>query len=171
MVRTLIAVYCLLFVGLANAQHTIECQTKLSNFHEKVKAKQYDDAYDDWWYVKTNCPDLSLAIYSDGEKILKHKIENTKGDERKSFIEDLIALWQARKQYFESRTPTGEFGAKICQLSYDYKDQLGKTNQELYTCFSEAFTADKTTFTHPKSLYTYFFVKPNQWVEPKYDAA
>src|SRR5690606_21341781 len=41
-------------------------------------------------------------------------------------------------------------------LMYEYKDALGKTNAELYDCFDAAYKADKATFTHPQSLYTYF---------------
>ncbi|WP_282041767.1 hypothetical protein [Winogradskyella flava] len=146
----------LIGIGNTNAQKDLECKTKLSMFHEPAKAKKYDVAYEPWLYVKTNCPDLSLATYADGEKILKHKIENTKGDEKKRFVEDLLELWKARQNYFSSNTPKGEFGAKGCQLLYDHKDELGKSKAELYNCFTDVFNTDKETFTHPKSLYTYF---------------
>ena len=146
----------LIGIGLANAQKKVECDTKLSLFHESVKAKKYDAAYESWLYVKTNCPDLSLAIYADGEKILKHKIKTNTAEEKKTFIKSLIALWKDRAQYFASKTPKGEYLAKSCQLQYDYKNELGKSKEELHACFSEAFKTDKTTFTHPKSLYSYF---------------
>ena len=75
-----------------NAQKDLECKTKLSLFHEPVKAKKYDAAYEDWSFVKTNCPDLNIAIYSDGEKILKHKTKNAKGDIKLEILEDLGTL-------------------------------------------------------------------------------
>lgn len=149
-------VIAMLLVMIANAQTNIECQTKLSNFHEATKANNYDSAYKDWLYVRTNCPNLSLAIYTDGEKILKHKIKNTKANEKKDFIEDLLALWKERKNYFPSLTSTGEYAAKACQLIYDHKDKFGKTNLELYNCFNTAFIEDRKTVRNPKSLYTYF---------------
>ena len=156
MAKKSIVFYFFLFIGITNAQNDTECQTKLSLANQYVKAKKYDAAYEPWLHIRANCPELSLAIYADGEKILKYKIEKTEGVEKKGFIEDLIALWKDRKQYFESRTPKGEFGVKSCQLQYDYKGELGKNSNELFDCFDEAFKADKTAFTHPKSLYTYF---------------
>lgn len=171
MARISIVFYALLCFGIAHAQKEIECQTKLSYFHEKVKVKKYDEAYDDWLYVKSNCPSLSLAIYSDGEKILEHKVKHTEGVEKKGFIADLMALWNDRKQYFESRTPKGEFAAKSCQLQYDHKEELGKNNNELFDCFDRAFKADRTTFTHPKSLYTYFFSMVELFDDEKKSAA
>ena len=154
--RTLtLSVVLLLSLGI-NAQTELECKTKLSIFHEAVKAKKYDAAYEPWLFVKNNCPDLNLAIYADGEKILKHKIENSKGEIQLSFVNTMLDLWLLRKEHFKSDTPKGEFNAKACQLQYDYKDELGKTTLELFACFDGAFNADKETFTHPKSLYTYF---------------
>ncbi|WP_299524633.1 hypothetical protein [Winogradskyella sp.] len=170
MTKKSIVFYFFLFIGITNAQNNIECQTKLSLANQYVKAKKYDTAYEPWLHIRTNCPELSLAIYADGEKILKYKIGKTEGVEKKGFIEDLIALWKDRKQYFESRTPKGEFGVKSCQLQYDYKDELGKNNNELFDCFDEVFKSDKATFTHPKSLYTYFSLMVELFDEGKKSA-
>ncbi|TBN03965.1 hypothetical protein EYD45_08090 [Hyunsoonleella flava] len=133
-----------------------DCQTKLSIFHEYVKAKNYDAAYEPWAFVKNNCPDLSIAIYIDGEKILKNKIENAKGNEKRKFIEELIEVLQKRLKYFENKTHKGKYLAKICQLRFDNRDILQKDIKDLYDCFDAAYIEDKSTFTHPKSLYTYF---------------
>lgn len=145
----------LLSIGI-NAQTKLECNTNLSNAHVATQAKNYDAAYEPWLYVKKNCPDLNLATYADGEKILKHKIENSKGEIQLSFVNDMLDLWLLRKEHFKNDTPQGEFDAKACQLQYDYKEELGKTTLALFECFDAAFNADKETFTHPKSLYTYF---------------
>lgn len=150
--------FCALFIfslGILNAQKE-DCNLKLSTFHENVKAKKYKDAYEPWLYVRTQCPDLNIAIYADGEKILKHKIENSVDELKIGFLQDLITLWKERQLYFTNRTAKGEYETKICQLQYDYKDEFGKTNDELYNCFNNAFKADLETFTHPKSLYSYF---------------
>ncbi|GAA4241837.1 tetratricopeptide repeat protein [Winogradskyella damuponensis] len=152
--------FCIIFIcslGTINAQKEV-CNTKLSIFHENVKAKKYDAAYEPWLYVRTECPNLNIAIYIDGEKILKYKIENSVDDLKLEFLQDLINLWKERQHYFANRTSKGEYDAKICQLQYDYKDNFKKSNDELYDCFNNAFIADSKTFTHPKSLYTYFSV-------------
>jgi hypothetical protein len=168
---TLFCTILLISTSFINAQKQLECKTKLSLFHDSVKAKKYDAAYEPWLYVKDNCPDLSLAIYADGEKILKHKIENTEEELRIGFIKDLLDVWKKRSQYFESRTPKGEYAAKAGQLKYDYKSELGENNQALYDVFNEAFKTDKQTFTHPKSLYTYFSLMVDLFDEGKKSAA
>ena len=166
-------IYTILFigVGMMNAQTELECKAKLSIFHEAVKAKKYDTAYQPWQYVRANCPDLSLATFADGEKILKYKIDTAVSDEKNGFIESLLALWKDRRQYFAGNTPKGEYGAKACQLQYDYIDELGKTNANLYDCFNETFNADKASFTHPKSLYTYFSLMVELFDEGEKSAA
>lgn len=147
-----------LFIGLNSgfAQQDEECLTNLSIFHEYVKAKNYDAAYEPWMAVRNKCPKFNNAIYIDGEKILDHKIDNATGAEKLALIEDLLKLWEQRGEHFTSKTPKGEYLAKGCQLMYDNRAELNKTDDELYKCFDDAYHYDKDTFTNPKSLYTYF---------------
>lgn len=156
--KTKITFLTLLFIGLnfGFAQQDEECISKLSIFHEYAKAKNYDAAYEPWMAVRNKCPKYSNAIYSDGEKILNHKIDKATGAEKVAFINDLVKLWDERALHFASKTPKGEYAAKSCQLLYDNRDVLKKTDEELYKCFDDAYNLDKDTFTNPKSLYTYF---------------
>ncbi|WP_308992908.1 hypothetical protein QLS71_010395 [Mariniflexile litorale] len=147
-----------LFIGsnIGFAQQDEECMTKLSIFHEYVKAKNFDAAYQPWMDVRNKCPKFNNAIYVDGEKILTDKIEKTTGADKVPFINDLIKLWKERGEHFPSKTPKGEYGAQSCQLMYDNRAILNKTNEELYECFDLVYKLDKATFTNPQSLYTYF---------------
>ncbi|WP_194768835.1 hypothetical protein [Tamlana sp. I1] len=156
--KTKITLLALLFIGLnvGFAQQDEECINKLSIFHEYVKAKNYDAAYEPWMAVRNKCPKFNNAIYIDGEKILNHKIDNSAGAEKVAFINDLRKLWDERALHFASKTPKGEYAAKSCQLMYDNRADLKKTDEELYKCFDDAYHLDKATFTNPKSLYTYF---------------
>ncbi|WP_142785177.1 tetratricopeptide repeat protein [Changchengzhania lutea] len=151
-------VLALLFIGIgaAFAQQNEECMTKLSIFHEYVKAKNYDAAYQPWMDVREACPKFNTAIYVDGEKILDDKIEKATGAEKVNYINDLLKLWKEREANFASKTDKGEYAAKACQLMYDHREALNKTDEELYECFDAAYKLDKATFTNPKSLYTYF---------------
>ena len=153
---TLLALMLFLGFNLANAQQDEECMTNLSIFSEYAKAKNYDAAYEPWMKVRNKCPKLNRAIYKYGEDILEDKIEKASGADKVAFINDLTKLWEERAQYFASKTPKGEYAAKACQLMYDNKDALAKSNEELYTCFDDAYKSDPATFTNPKSLYTYF---------------
>lgn len=149
----------LLLFGYNNAmaqQQDPECMTNLSIFSEYAKAKNYDAAYEPWMKVRNKCPKLNRAIYTYGEDILEHKIEKSTGSDKMNFVNDLVKLWGERGQHFASKTPKGEYAAKSCQLMYDNREMLNKTDEELYNCFDEAFKADRETFTNPKSLYTYF---------------
>ncbi len=150
--------FAFLFIGLNTSfsQQDEECLTKLSIFHEYVKAKNYDAAFEPWMTVRNKCPKFNSAIYIDGEKILKNKIKKATGDAKKTFIDDLLKLWEQRAQYFANKTKKGEYAAKTCQLMYDNKVLLGKNDTKLYECFDAAYKLDKVTFTNPKSLYTYF---------------
>lgn len=138
------------------AQQDEECMTKLSIFHEYTKAKNYDAAYEPWMAVRNKCPKFNNAIYIDGEKILDHKIDTATGADKIPFINDYVLLLKQRAEHFPGKTKIGENEAKSCQIAYDNKKLLGKTDIELYECFDAAYNKDKDTFTNPKSLYTYF---------------
>lgn len=162
-------VLTLLFIGLnmGFAQQDEECMTKLSIFHEYVKAKNYDAAYQPWMDVRNKCPKFNIAIYIDGEKILLDKIEKSEAADKVAFITDLIKLWEERGVNYPEKTPKGEYAAQSCQLMYDNKTVLNKTNEELYECFDAAYILDKATFTNPQSLYTYFSLMVDLYDEGK----
>src|SRR5690606_6797475 len=159
MKKNVTLLFTLLFLGLnfGFSQETDEeVISKTSIFHEYVRAKNFDAAYEPWMYVRTKSPAYTLAIYADGAKILNDKIERSTGGEKAAFINDLLKLWEQQAEHFGDKTPKGEYAAQACQLMYEHKDVLGKTSLELYDCFDVAYKADKATFTNPQSLYTYF---------------
>ena len=61
------------------------CIENLSIFAESAKVKNYDEAYKPWSEVKDQCPDLNLAIYTYGERILKSKIKNAQPEDIDNF--------------------------------------------------------------------------------------
>jgi tetratricopeptide (TPR) repeat protein len=137
------------------AQNEQDLQT-LSIFSELVKSKNYSAAYTPWMELRTRNPKFNKAIFVYGESILDHKIDNSQGDEKINFINDMLKLWQERKAVFPNITPSGTYMAKACQLEYDHREILNKSNEVLYAAFDKAYTTDPKTFTNPKSLYTYF---------------
>lgn len=156
--KTKITLLLALFFGLTSgfSQQDEECMTKLSIFHEYTKAKNYDAAYEPWMAVRAKCPTFNLAIYTDGEKILEHKIDNAVGTDKIAYMNDLLKLWEERGEHFTSKTPKGQYLAKGGQLMYDSRKELNKTDEELFKSFDDAYHYDKDSFTNPKSLYTYF---------------
>jgi tetratricopeptide (TPR) repeat protein len=160
-----------------NAQDE-ENVAKLSIMTEYAKAKNYDEAYKPFKELRASNPKLSRAIYTYGEKILTDKISKAKGHDKDQYIDDLAKLWEERIEYYPSKTPVGEYKAKICQLFFDNKELLSKSDAELYECFDAGYIADKKTFKDPKSLYAYFYLmvklydageKPAKALFDKYD--
>jgi len=137
------------------AQNEQDLET-LSIFSELVKSKNYSAAYTPWMELRNRNPKFNKAIFIYGERILNYKIDNSEGDEKISFINDMLKLWEERKAIFPTATPTGTYMAKACQLEYNYRKILNKSTESLYAAFDEAYTTDSKTFTNPKSLYTYF---------------
>ncbi|MGC6432251.1 MAG: tetratricopeptide repeat protein [Jejuia sp.] len=161
--KTKITLLTFLFTFLIAGVNGVSAQNeeqmaKLSIMTEYAKAKNYEAAYKPFMELRAENPKFNRAIYVYGEKILDHKIENSTGAEQVDFINDLAKLWEERIEHYPSKTPKGEYAAKACQLLFDNKSVLGKSDEELYECFDAAYQADKKTFKNPKSLYTYFYL-------------
>ena len=152
---TLLIAFLFLSINPILAQNEQDLET-LSIFSELVKSKNYTAAYTPWMELRNRNPKFNKAIFVYGERILNYKIDNSEGDEKISYINDLLKLWEERKSVFPNVTPSGTYLAKACQLEYDYRKVLNKTKEELYTAFDTAYSTDSKTFTNPKSLYTYF---------------
>jgi tetratricopeptide (TPR) repeat protein len=152
---TLLIAFLFLLTNPILAQNEQDLET-LSIFSELVKSKNYPAAYAPWMELRNRNPKFNKAIFIYGERILNYKIDNSEGDEKINFINDMLKLWEERKVIFPNATPTGTYLAKACQLEYNYRKILDKSNEALYAAFDNAYTTDSKTFTNPKSLYTYF---------------
>ena len=128
----------------------------LSIFSEYVKAKNYDAAFEPWMELRERSPKFNSAIYVYGERILKHKIKNSSSEEKVTYLNDLLKLWQEKRQHFPSKTPLGDILAKSAQLQYDHKNDLELSSSEIYSNFDKAYNEDLSSFKNPKNLYTYF---------------
>ncbi len=154
-ITLLLAVLFLSFNFVA-AQPNEEDLNTLSIFSEYAKAKNYDAAYAPWMELRQRNPKFNRAIYTYGERILKDRIKKSSGAKKVAYVKDLMKLWDERMQYFEAKTPKGNFMSKKAQLMYDNKSEMAMPDKEVYDAFDKAYTEDKKTFTNPKALYTYF---------------
>ena len=155
-----------------------ECMTKLSIFHEYVKAENFDAAYEPWMFVRTTCPKFNRAIIVDGEKILKHKIENSSGADKVTYINDLIKLLDESAKNFPSKYSKGEVMVDVILTKYKYKSELKLDDEKLYNGYDNVFNNAREDFKSPSGLYTYFSLmvdlfdagkKPAQDLFNKYD--
>ena len=126
--------FVLSIVNILTSQNEQDIQT-LSIFSEYVKSKNFDAAYTPWMELRQRNPRFNKAIFIYGERILKNKIKTSVGQEKINFINDMLKLWDERKNYFPSSTPFGTYSAKACQLKYDYRSELGYSKQDLLECF------------------------------------
>ena len=153
--RFFLIIFSLTF-NLANSQSNEECSNNLSIFAESAKIKNYDVAYDTWLLVLNECPKLNLAIYSYGERILKHKIKNSSGTEQQSFKEDLIGLYDQWIINFPKRKGVSKIGSILSTKAQALIDYKMADDASVYDVFDEAYTKDSASFTNPKGLYNYF---------------
>ena len=156
--KKLILVFFLgaLFQSPIIAQDVNACMQDLSIFAEYVKVKNYASAMEPWIKVRENCPDINVAIYTYGERIIKDKIKNGSPEEIEVSKKELIQLYNEWVQYFpknKNKSTVGDVIGKKAQALLDYKMSDLK---EIYTVFDEAFTKDPKSFTNPKFLYNYF---------------
>ncbi len=150
----LLALFVSFNIGFA--QQDEECMNNLSIFDSYYKSKKYDDAYGPWKIVREKCPKFNRAIYAYGEKILKHKINNSTGADQVAHIKDLLLLWDQAREHFASKYSLGEVLTDKAQLAYKYRKELNISLEEDYNMFDEAFKKDREHFTSAKGLYTYF---------------
>ena len=148
----------LLFITIPQmwAQNKEECLQNLSIFAESAKVKNYETAYTPWKAVRDSCPDLNVAIYSYGEKILKDRIKKAADADKGAIAEDLIGLYDQWVQFFPTRkgkSKKGDILSKKAQAMLDYKTA---DLQTAYNTFENAYQTDAKSFTNPKMLYNYF---------------
>lgn len=139
-------------MGNAQAQNP-ECMTNLSIFSEHAKVKNFDAAYEPWKMVYTTCPTLNYATFAYGERILKHKVENSSGADKDGFINELLGVYDASLVHFPSKVKLADVIIDKVLLKYDNKMI---SDDEIYTMLGKAFNEDKPNFKNPKALYLYF---------------
>ncbi|MCE2613161.1 hypothetical protein LVD13_09275 [Flavobacteriaceae bacterium D16] len=139
-------------VSFGQAQNP-ECMTNLSIYSEHVKVKNYDAAYSPWKMVYETCPDLNRANFTYGERILKDKIKKSSGAEKDGYIQDLLALYNASRQYYPAKFTIAGVAEDKSILLYDNKMA---SDEELFNMLDDAFKNDRKNFKNPKALYLYF---------------
>ena len=151
-----ILIIFLLTLNSLKAQSSEECSNNLSIFAESAKIKNYDVAYDTWLLVLNECPKLNLAIYTYGERILKHKIKNSFKDEKERFKQDLISLYDKWILNFPKRKGKSKVGSILSTKAQALIDYKMADDVFVYNVFDEAYKKDPDSFTNPKGLYNYF---------------
>jgi tetratricopeptide (TPR) repeat protein len=155
-----IAFLTLMFSGQVIAQDA--CTIAVSLFSEPAKIKNYDVALTHYEKVVTDCPKYSIAVYQYAVKMFEYYIES--GD--KSKITELENAYQMRLKYFPEKSKNGEILADIAQIRYD--NGIGD-KQDQFNAFDKAYKIDEPNFKSPKSIYTYFSLAMDLYLEGQKD--
>ena len=115
-----------------------ECLTNLSIYVESAKVKNYDAAYEPWKLTYEACPELNRANYLYGERILKHKIENSEGEERAAYAALLLKVYDDSMKYFQSRYPLA--GVVIDKVLLQRSENM-IGDDEIFSQLDQAFKA------------------------------
>tara|TARA_B110000503_G_scaffold24010_1_gene37773 strand:- start:41158 stop:42543 length:1386 start_codon:yes stop_codon:yes gene_type:complete len=157
MKKILISGLVLIFSAGIYSQSNEECFANLSIFAEYVKVKNYSAAYEPWLKVKAQCPKLNLAIYVYGERMLKNFINNSEGNNKVKYQENLLNLYSEWLKYFpKSKGGINETGKILAIKAQSMIDYNLADDQAIYDVYDEAFTTDPQSFKSPKGLYNYF---------------
>ena len=144
-----------------------ECLMLLSLSHESVKAEQYDDAYENWSKLYQSRPDFNKTIFTDGNKILEYKWNNSQTQEEKNqWREMIMKLHDERIKFFDDpKYPDGYvLGLKgIDYLTYYPEDELAMPAYENLKQ-SVAIMGDNSQITVLRKLVevSYNIFKSNQ---------
>jgi regulator of sigma D len=130
-----------------------ECLTNLSIYVESAKVKNYDAAYEPWKLTYETCPELNRANYLYGERILKHKIENSEGEEHDAYVALLLKVYDDAMKYFQSRYPLASVVIDKVLLQ---RSEGMISDEEIFSQLDQAFKADREDFNNPQALYLYF---------------
>tara|TARA_R110002049_G_scaffold155557_3_gene320466 strand:- start:79 stop:1470 length:1392 start_codon:yes stop_codon:yes gene_type:complete len=131
-----------------------ECRNNLSIYNEHAKVKNYDAAYAPWKMVYETCPDFHYANYVWGERILKHKIDETTGAERTAFVNTLLGLYDNWGKYFPTKHTT-PVALLIDKALLESKEGLATTEQT-YSDLHKAYTQYPDDFKNTSAFYLYF---------------
>ncbi len=147
--KTLLAFF-ISVLGLTVAAQAPKCEDSFKVFEGRYLAKNFNDAYAVMADLRVKCPKVSENLYAYGEQILIYKIEvATLPEEKKPFIEDLIALYNEQSANY----PLSGAEVKKAQLQFDNKLITGEA---AYKAFDAAFNKNRQSFINYNSLLTYF---------------
>ena len=162
-----------------------KCKTNLSLFHEAIKMKNYQAAYEPWKWSVDNCPQASKVIYSDGLKMAEDQYNQAAGvmDVKKGEkVQTNDYIFAVENKYFDTSKSDKDAMNKFAQeviLVYTmrvkyFPDNLGKVysdwanflfkravleelvlKDEIFDKLGESFRADPAGMS-VKNLAKYF---------------
>lgn len=114
-------------------EDSIACISNVSLYQEFYKQKSYTDCYEPWKQILKHCPRFSKTIYQRGPVIIKSMINTaTTAEERNAYVDELMAMYDQRIQYF------GEAATVKAMKAYDLSLLRKDAVKEIYEIYADA---------------------------------
>ncbi len=124
-----------------HGEDSLRCLKNLSLYMEMVKQNKYDEAFPYWEITFNECPTSNSRIYTDGVKIMNHKINNTSDPAKKEEAYNmLMKVYDQRMQYYGDHKLYGTAyikGLKAIDM-LDFKKEDDGVKKEAYEMLKES---------------------------------
>jgi len=89
-----------------HGEDSIRCVTNIAMYRELLRQKKFFEASQYWEKVLSECPYSTESLYTDGARMLKVLLDNTKEPEmRDALFLKLMGLWDTRIRIFTQNNP------------------------------------------------------------------
>ena len=134
-----------------HGEDSLRCLQNISIYSEYVKTDNFKDAYTPWKAVFTEAPIAQVGTYTNGARILRALIAETKdGAQQKTYLDELMAVHDQRIKYLDQlnklvKTPTTR-GSILGMKAHDYIVFSGANIDvnEAYAMVKEAVDLEKS---------------------------
>ena len=133
-----------------HGEDSVRCLKNISIYTEYVKTDNFKDAYQPWKAVFTEAPIAQVGTYTNGAKILRALIADSKdAAQQKAYLDELMAVYDQRIKYLDQlnklvRKPTTK-GSILGLQVHDYLSYSGKIDiEKAYAMSKEAVDSEKT---------------------------
>ncbi len=131
-----------------HGEDSIRCLQNISIYTEYVKTNNFKDAYAPWKSVFTEAPLAQVGTYTNGAKILRGLIAQSKdAAEQKAYFDELMKIHDQRIQFLDGlnklvKRPFTK-GAVIAIKAHDYFTMGGQDMKMAYSLLKEAIDLEK----------------------------
>ena len=129
-----------------HGEDSIRCLKNLSLYSEMVKQDRYDEAFPFWETAFNECPQSIKNLYTDGVKIMSHKLKNADNQaEKDKYFKGLMNVYDQRMQYFGDHPRYGIpyiKGLKAIDM-LEFRKEDPEVRKEAYQLLKESVAGGK----------------------------
>ena len=132
-----------------HGEDSVRCLKNISIYTEYVKTDNFKDAYQPWKAVFTEAPTAQVGTYTNGTKILRALIADSKdAAQQKAYMDELMAVYDQRIKYLDKlntlvKKPVTK-GSILGLQVHDYLNYCGNIDiNKAYAMSKEAVDSEK----------------------------